>query len=172
MTDEDVHCGMADEIIDITRYLRREPAADLPGGTMALWGADGERARFALPLWRIIYLAQGERAAIVWSHAGRSGHAEALVVLDLAEDPARHHVEGAALPSFGMDDVPSLVDRGRDGLVVFLGADAGRVWMLVVDGDGGRSDLLSPSAREDILFLAGECAGLLFSRDLARWEDD
>ena len=51
---------MADEIIDLTRYLKREPESDLPRGAMALWGADGERSRFALPLWRIIYLAQAE----------------------------------------------------------------------------------------------------------------
>ncbi len=57
---------MTDEIIDLTQYLNREPAEQKPSrGAFALWGADGERSRFALPLWRTIYLAQGERGSIV-----------------------------------------------------------------------------------------------------------
>jgi hypothetical protein len=52
-------------------------------------------------------------------------------------------------------------------LVVFLGVKAGRAWSLVVDGGERRDGPLSARTREDILFLAGECAGLLFLRDLA-----
>jgi hypothetical protein len=38
----------------------------------------------------------------------------------------------------------------------------------VVDGsDASRANPLSSRDREDILFLAGECAGLLFLRDFA-----
>ena len=65
------------------------------------------------------------------------------------------------------NDVPALYDRGSEGLVVYLGAREGRAWSLVVDGSEGRAAELGAQAREDILFLAGECAGLLFSRDLA-----
>ena len=41
---------MANEIIDLTRYLKRDAESDLPRGVMALWVADGERSRSALPL--------------------------------------------------------------------------------------------------------------------------
>lgn len=158
---------MADEIIDITRYLKREPASDLPRGTMSLWGADGERSRFALPLWRIIYLAQGERAVISWSHETRQNRLTPLVVLDIAVDPARRDVDGSRIPRFDADEGPSLVDFESEGLVVYLGARGGRIWTLLVDGGETREEPLARSAREDILFLAGECAGLLFLRDLA-----
>ena len=57
---------MAHEIIDITRYLNRDPESEVPAGTMALWGADGERSRFALPLWRVVQLAEAERGVILW----------------------------------------------------------------------------------------------------------
>lgn len=158
---------MADEIIDLTRYLKREPTSDLPKGTMSLWGADGERSRFALPLWRIIYLAQGDRAVISWSYIQRQNRLNPFVVLDIAADPARREVDGANVPKFDPDEGPSLIDFDEDGLVIFLGSRAGRIWTLLVDGGPGRSEPLERPAREDILFLAGECAGLLFLRDLA-----
>lgn len=162
-----IRCLMADEIIDITRYLKREPASDLPRGTMSLWGADGERSRFALPLWRIIYLAQAERGLIAWSEEGRSDHVSAYVVLDIGSDPARTELDPARIPRFEPEEGPSLIDFEGEGLIVFLGARAGRIWTLVVDGASERHEPLSRSTREDILFLAGECAGLLFLRDLA-----
>lgn len=158
---------MADEIIDLTRYLRREPATDLPRGSMTLWGADGERSRFALPLWRVIHLAQGERGLILHAPVSRPRLAEAFVALDMGADPARTEVDGSLLPRFGPDEGPSLLDMGSDGLAVFLGARAGSVWTLWVDGIGEREELLPAQVREDILFLAGECAGLLFLRDFA-----
>lgn len=157
---------MADEIIDLTRYLRREPSAELPRGSMTLWGADGERARFALPLWRVIHLAQGDRGLIVHHPVKRPHAAEAFVSLDLGSDPARTSVPLDRLPRFGPDEGPSLVDMESGGLCVFLGARAGQLWLLLVDG-GERAAPLPPNVREDVLFLAGECAGLLFLRDLA-----
>lgn len=162
---------MADEIIDITRYLKREPASDLPRGTMALWGADGERSRFALPLWRIIYLAQGERAVISWSEESSQDRLSPFVALDIAADPARKEVEGDRVPRFDADEGPSLIDFEEGGLVVYLGSRAARIWTLFVGGSD-RTEPLTRSAREDILFLAGECAGLLFLRDLADGEED
>jgi len=158
---------MANEIIDITRYLKREPASDLPRGSMALWGAEGERSRFALPLWRIIYLAEAERGLIISSEAEGDRTPEPVVVLDLAHEPARTEIDATVVPRFGIDEGPSLIDFEADGLIVFLGARAGRVWTLLVDGGSTRKAPLAAGAREDILFLAGECAGLLFLRDLA-----
>jgi len=158
---------MADEIIDLTRYLKREPATDLPRGAMTLWGADGERSRFALPLWRIIHLAQGQRGMILHAPAARHREATPFVVLDMGADPARTEVDGSRLPRFGLNEGPSLLDFGPDGIAVFLGARAGSIWTLWVDGVSEREELLPSSVREDVLFLAGECAGLLFLRDLA-----
>ena len=37
---------------------------------------------------------------------------------------------------------------------------------MVIAGDG-RGEGMEASTRDDLLFLAGECAGLLFHRDLA-----
>lgn len=158
---------MSDEIIDITRYLKREPASDLPRGTMSLWGADGERSRFALPLWRLIYLARAERAVISWADVARQDDVHPFVVLDTGADPARRDVDASRLPRFQADEGPSLMDLDANGLVVYLGSRAGRVWTLLVDGGEERSEPLARAAREDILFLSGECAGLLFLRDLA-----
>lgn len=157
---------MANEIIDLTRYLKRETEGDLPRGAMSLWGADGERSRFALPLWRIIYLAQAERGVIVSRASEGEEDVLPFVALDLAQEPARTELT-TELPDLGDDRDTSLLDLGSEGLVVHLGERAGRSWCLVVDGGGGRSEPLPPRAREDILFLAGECAGLLFLRDLA-----
>jgi len=157
---------MANEIIDITRYLKREPATDLPRGSMALWGAEGERSRFALPLWRIIYLAEAERGLILSSETDGERVPEPFVVLDLANEPARTEVDAGVVPRFAVDEGPSLIDFEADGLIVFLGSRTGRVWTLLVDGGSTRKTPLTAGAREDILFLAGECAGLLFLRDL------
>jgi hypothetical protein len=158
---------MADEIIDLTRYLKQDESTELPRGSLTLWGADGERSRFALPLWRIIHLARGERGLILRTPVGRPAEVRPYVVLDMAADPARADVDPAAVPSFEPDDGPSLLDLGRDGLAVFLGSRAGFVWTLWVDGTSKREDTLPARVREDVLFLAGECAGLLFLRDLA-----
>lgn len=163
---------MADEIIDITRYLKREPASDLPRGTMSLWGADGERSRFALPLWRIIYLARGERAVISWSHEADQRRLFPFVVLDIGSDPARKEVDPSGIPKFDPDEGPSLIDFEDEGLVVYLGSRAGRIWTLLVDGGSDRVDPLARAEREDVLFLAGECAGLLFLKDLAEEDDE
>ncbi len=162
---------MSDEIIDIRRYLKREPARDLPRGAMALWGADGERSRFALPLWRIIHLAQAERGMIVSCEPGGHQTPEPFVVLDLGADPVRCAIGPRAMPRYGADEAPALLDRDSDGLALFLGSEAGRLWALLVDGGSSRTEPLSPSLREDILFLAGECAGLLFLGELSGERD-
>jgi hypothetical protein len=159
---------MSDEIIDLTQYLNREQNAEDPSpGVFALWGADGERSRFALPLWRIIYLAEGERGALVWREESADEVAQLFLVLDLAQDPARLEVDQAAI-SFPEDaEPPALHDFALRGVTIFLGSRAYRSWYLVVDGGDKRIDELTAKRREDILFLAGECAGLLFLRDFA-----
>ena len=65
----------------------------------------------------------------------------------------------------------SVLVRPRHLLLVALGESVGRAWFVAVDGVSGRTEPLERSVKEDILFLSGECAGLLFFRDLAQLGD-
>jgi hypothetical protein len=163
---------MADKIIDIARYLDRDAGRSDTPATMSLWGADGDRSRFALPLWRIVHLAQAERGVIFWRSLSGTTTPNPFVVIDLGRDPARLSVDEAALPR--CDDAASstLHDLGRAGLLVCLGSRDEREWCLLADGGAGRDSALDSRRREDVLFLAGECAGLLFLRDFADLVDD
>jgi hypothetical protein len=160
---------VSDIVIDLNEYLRRRASdgEEQPAATFALWGADGERSRFALPLWRSIFLAGAERGGILWTDAaGMVLHP--LVVLDLARDPARTDFHPWMLDSLRGEEAPELVEQGVDPhMAIFLGEREGRRWFLVVDGGEGKEVPLPARDREDILFLAGECAGLLFLRDFA-----
>jgi hypothetical protein len=159
---------MADGIIDIRQYLDSDD--DDGRGAFSLWGADGERSRFALPLWRVIYLAGGDRGAIASVPLGVIRTLEPLVVLDLHTDPARLDLSSFPLADVVGDHSPMLTDLGKEGLAVLLGDSAGRRWYLTVDGRASATEPLQTGMKEDILFLAGECAGLLFFRDLAGLE--
>jgi hypothetical protein len=157
---------VSDGIIDLGEYLRRREGSKEPGSTFALWGAEGERSRFALPLWRAIYLASGERGGIFWDAPG--GRAlRPFVVLDLGCDPARTDFAWDGAPGLDPGRVPEVLPAPDGGLAVYLGGEEGRRWFLLVTG--GPGGLADPAGRdrEDILFLAGECAGLLFLRDFA-----
>ena len=165
-----VENGVSDGIIDLTRYLKPRPepsGAAGGGGTFALWGAEDERSRFALPLWRAVYLAGGARGGVVSREkAGVGASPQPFVVLDLQHDPADLDFPPAALDPLDGARVPAL-EEGRGGTVtVALGENEAGVWYLVVDGipDDRR---LAGRDREDLLFLAGECAGLLFLQSLA-----
>lgn len=164
---------MSDGIIDLTAYLRDrdEEGVEAPArGAFALWGADGERSRFALPLWRVIYLAGGGRGGVVSASDGQT-HLDPFVVLDLEADPPRREFPSSIVAPVAAAESPTLRDQGaHDGLSVYLGTHAGRRWYLVVC-DGSSREALRPRDREDILFLAGECAGLLFLRDFAEQVD-
>jgi hypothetical protein len=162
-------------IIDLTDYLRRreEREESSSRSTFAVWGGDGERSRFALPLWRAAYLVRGSRAALAWQPVGAVEEPlHPLIVLDLAREPARTNMPGHMVEGVRDAQEAPAVDEG-DGTryTIFLGERSERRWYLVV------SDLeegwvpLDGGAREDILFVAGECAGLLFDRDLGMLDD-
>ena len=57
--------------------------------------------------------------------------------------------------------------RHSGGLAVYLGEDTDRKWYLVVDDLEETQPDLPGRPQNDLLFLAGECAGLLFFRGLA-----
>jgi hypothetical protein len=163
---------MSDEIIDITRYFERDPVEEVLPRTIALWGADGERSRFALPLWRVVHLAGGERGVILWRNATGDRAPQPFVVIDLDCDPARLDLDGASVDCCEAAETATLHDLGSAGLVIYLGSRNGRIWCLFAEGGESRRAPLDPKKREDILFLAGECAGLLFLRDLADGAED
>lgn len=158
---------MSDEIIDITPYLERDPVEEVLPRTIALWGADGERSRFALPLWRVVHLAGAQRGAILWRNAAGDSAPQPFVVIDLDRDPARLDLDADCLDCCEAAETATLHDLGSAGLVVYLGSRNGRIWCLFAEGGDSRRARLDPKKREDILFLAGECAGLLFLRDFA-----
>ena len=90
---------MSDEPIDLIQYFHREQNEEGSSrGAFALWEADGERSRFTLPLWQTIYLAEGERGAIVWRGMISNDVAYPFLVLDLARDPAKLKVGQDAIP--------------------------------------------------------------------------
>lgn len=157
---------MSDSIIDLTEYLRRKEDDTEGTATFALWGAEGERSRFALPLWRTIYLAGGERGGVLRMPSEVPGALEPFVVLDLTEDPPRIQFDADLIRDLVGDEAPLVRDAGGEGLAVFLGFGAECFWYLMVEGREGEG-ILGGRAREDVLFMAGECAGLLFLRELA-----
>ena len=162
---------MSDGIIDLTAYLRHREndGEEQPTrGAFALWGADGERSRFALPLWRTLFLAGGGRGAIGWRY--QAGPFTTFVALDLEQDPPRWDFQDAPLEGVPTESAPALVETDHS-LAVFLGVHRSREWFLVILAGPERDPLIARD-REDILFLAGECAGLLFLRDFADQVDD
>jgi hypothetical protein len=61
---------------------------------------------------------------------------------------------------------PILSETLPGGVAVFLGADRGRRWFLVVDDGGLPREPMEAASRNDLLFIAGECSGLILHRRL------
>lgn len=159
MTDDD-------QVIDLSEYLEGR------GGprVFSVAGGEGERSRLALPVWRAIYLLDGERGGIVWV-GGRGASLNTVFVLDLAESPPRAEFAGGVIESLH-DRSPPAVDV-RDGAVtILLSRDETRSWFLVVTGPAVGATEPDQRSREDLLFLAGECAGLLLHRNLGDAEGE
>ena len=157
-----------DDVIDLTLYRDRDilaRGASTERANFSVFGGDGDRSRFALPVWRSIYLVGGRRGGLVWVPRGSTDDPTAEFVLDLGSDPARTDLK---LPDAGAADScdPPTLFEAADCVAVFLGTRDGRNWFLVLD-EYGPAGAVAGYAREDLLFLAGECAGLLFFRELA-----
>lgn len=131
-----------------------------------MWGGEGDRSRFALPLWRAVFLVGGDRGGIVHIPEGEKGKPEPFFVLDLGQDPARTDFFRPPASILHSTEAPALARLPGGGVVVFLGGDEGKQWFLMVMGGEGEGPLAA-RGREALLFLAGECAGLLFLRDFA-----
>ena len=65
-----------------------------------------------------------------------------------------------------LGEAPTVLEEG-DAVTVYLGSREGKSWFLVLDDRGAANEPVTAGTREDLLFLAGECAGLLFFRELA-----
>lgn len=157
---------MDEGIIDIRKYLI-DPLH--PGRrAFSIWGGEDERAHLALPIWRSLQLAGAERGGIIWQESGSTGPPAPFFVLDLREEEARTSFPPLPEESSMVSEPPALFHRRGGGILVFLGEEGGRRWFLEVSGVGGSS--LKGKKREDFLFLAGECAGLLFLRRFAATE--
>jgi hypothetical protein len=152
-------------VIDINDYLGGSSPGQ--GRAFAVWGGEGDRARLALPIWRAIYLLGGDRGGIVWVSPEADCDPHPFFVLDLGEDPPRTAFSSQGLCRFVGQEAPVLASTPEGGITVYLGEEEGRRWFLSVEG---RRDGRAPEgkAREDLLFLAGECAGLLFFRELSK----
>ena len=162
-----------DDVIDLSLYRDRDvvaPEAKADRANFAVFGGDGDRSRFALPVWRSIYLVGGRRGGLVWVPQGSTDDPTAEFVLDLGADPARTDLH---LPDPGgadSSDPPTLFESA-DCVAVFLGTREEKNWFLVLDDYGPAGDATG-YPRGDLLFLAGECAGLLFFRELAEAGDE
>jgi hypothetical protein len=160
------------DVIDLNLYRDRDvlaPQAKPERANFSVFGGDGDRSRFARPVWRSIYLVGCRRGALAWVPRGSTVDATAEFVLDLAADPARTDVHVSSVGDADSCDPPTLFETA-DCVAVFLGVREDRNWFLVLD-DYGPAGAVAGYARGDLLFLAGECAGLLFFRELAEAGD-
>lgn len=87
-------------------------------------------------------------------------------ILDLKQDPARTSFFPPPVALLAQAEAPAVSARVGGGVLVFLGEERERKWFLEVEGGEDRI-LATGKRREELLFLAGECAGLLFFREFA-----
>lgn len=172
---------MDDDVIDLTKYLDRskavsdigpgtdsgiEPDGGASRGNFSVWGGDGDRSRFALPVWRSIYLVGGGRGGLAWEDREEApGVLTPFFVLDLGAELARVEFGYELVADLETLEAPMVMESST-GIGIFLGTREGRHWYLVLDERSPTSEALQGGVREDLLFLAGECAGLLFYREL------
>jgi len=155
MTDDD-------QIIDLSEYL--EGRAGPGARVFSVAGGEGERSRLALPVWRAIYVLDGERGGIVRTADGGAS-LDTIFVLDLAEDPPRTEFDGEGAQSLRGRTAPAL-DTREGAVTILLSRKETRSWFLMVSGPAVGATEPDQRGREDLLFLAGECAGLLLHGDL------
>lgn len=168
----DMESDEAGDIIDLDAYRRRRP--ENRRTAFAVWGGEGERSRLALPLWRAIYLVGGERGALVWVDEDQDPQRglNPFFVLDLAEEDPRTSFSPDLLGEVrgATSGAPLLAETVPGGVAVFLGVDRGRRWFLVVDDGGMPREAMEATSRNDLLFIAGECSGLILHRRLDEME--
>lgn len=144
-----------DDVIDLRQY-REDQARESEESGLSLMGADGDHRHFALPLWRMASVAQATWSGLVRSRDGTDP--TPITVVDLSSIEPRS-VPPGGLPGDPLATPPALSEEPAGTLIVAVGRRNGDSWYVVL---GGRSPAaLEPREREDLLFLAGECAGLV-----------
>ncbi len=184
---------MDEHVIDLSEYLGRGASAR---DRFGVWGGEGVRARFALPAWRALQLVGARRGGLVWLERMRdedlgpqgltlvpatepagalrvdpkAGPSPApYFVLDLSSDQPRTDFSAVSFPRYP-GRAPAL-HVAEGSLTIHLCASETRVWYLVLDEIAGNRGELDQDEREQLLFFAGECAGLLIHHGLAAEEE-
>ena len=146
---------------------------------LALHRTDSERLQVVEHLSGVTSLLGCDRAAIVWLDEYGPGLVHVHAVLDLVSDAPRRSFSVESLQLAWNDGVPGkldLFDLGQPSTIplhdaagslcaVALGSDGARAWFLVTDGLRARLPLDGQTSGH-LMFLAGECAGVLLHRDL------
>jgi tetratricopeptide (TPR) repeat protein len=124
-------------------------------------------------------LLGSDRAAAVWIDEYGPGLVHAHAVVDLLSDTPRRRFAAEPLRMAWNDGVPGKLDvpdvdrsgpipihdAGRSLCAVALGSDGTKAWFLVADGLNTRLPLDRETSGQ-LMFIAGECAGVLLHRDL------
>lgn len=155
------------------RRLRRRDEA------LALHLADPHRTSVLDRLWSALEITAADRAAAVWVDEYGPGLVHPHVVLDVGSDPPRLDFSLELVHRTWQQGVPGLVDipdgdrstglrltaGAGSAFAVSLGSDGLRAWFVVVDSPSARPRL-GADVVEELLFLSGECAGVLLHRDM------
>ena len=146
---------------------------------LAVDRTDPERLQVVEHLSAVTSLLGCDRAAIVWLDEYGPALVHVHAVLDLVSDAPRRGFSVESLQLAWNDGVPGkldLFDLGQAPAIplhdaagslcaVALGSDGARAWFLVTDGLRARLPLDGQTSGH-LMFLAGECAGVLLHRDL------
>ncbi|MFQ5536059.1 MAG: tetratricopeptide repeat protein [Gemmatimonadota bacterium] len=143
-----------------------------------LQGAVREKRSLIQALAAVTEVMGADRAALVWIDEYGPGLVHPHVVLDLISDRPRRAFPVEVFRKAWEAGVPGLYEtgtaawgrlRGPDapgwGMAVALGSDGTRAWFMVADAVGSRPSL-TPEQRGQVMFLAGECTGIVLHRDL------
>ena len=138
----------------------------------ALSRPDPSRRALFDHLGKIAVASGADRVATVWVDEYGPGLVHPHAVLDLLSDRPRRHFDVMPLQrawEFGVpgthDEVLSRTATGPSTFAVALGSDGARAWFVVADSVTARP-VLDETARDRVMFLAGECSAVALHRDL------
>ncbi len=144
-----------DDVIDLGQYRAAQEAEEESMG-LSLIGGEGCYRHFALPLWRMAALAAANWAGLIQTDS--VGSTEAVTVVDLGGFNARPAPPDGFPPIPDLDP-PALIECPDGSLVLPVAHAWDRTWTVVLAIR--KPEVLTRPEREDLLFLAGECSGLL-----------
>jgi hypothetical protein len=138
----------------------------------ALYRIDPRKRAVFGHLTEVVDLTGADRAATVWVDEYGTELVHPHVLLDQLQDRPRRGFSVEPLREAWHLGVPSAHDRPPQPraaipttFAVALGSDGARAWFLVAESVAPRP-ALDADVRDRVMFLAGECAGILLHRDL------